>query len=385
MEYRIELGIDVKAKEYKSKISLRQSSQKDDIKEFLIHRDTHINEIMVNGNLVEWVMEDVELSFIPEAKKLILKLEPEVWAMGSTTIEFDIKGYIDIIKYDINQISDNFIELNIYSPWYPVAPDLREAEARIAISGLDDFYVLKASKNDGKWNLNLEGMDNYIIAFHKPQISGMLVEAGLIRVISNNNSEVTGRIQSGIKEILDFYNNIFYNNSAVERQLDIVIAPRINGGGYCRENLIVMTEAKLTKVEYERFLAHELSHLWFVGAKVLSWEDWLNESFAEYCSLLYIEEKYGREPYETAINKYKEYTKNCPPVKGSDRNSEEGSKIRYKGTVVLHEMRELFGLRRVQEVFNILYQLEVKTTNNLIDKLKTTNDELACFLEEKIG
>lgn len=384
MEYLIDLKIDVKAKEFKSKVNLRHFEQTDSIKEFLIHRDTHINEIMVNGNSVEWFMEDVEMSFIPEAKKLILKLEPEICAKRCTTIEFNIKGYIDKIKYDINQISDNYIELNIYSPWYPAVTDLREAKATISISGLDNFYVVKASKNDSKWNLNLKGIDNYIIAFYKPKIREMKLEAGLIRLISNKDSETIDIIQNSIKEILDFYNNIFYNNPPTKRELDIVIAPRINGGGYCRENLIVMTEAKLTKEEYERSLAHELSHFWFVGAEVLSWEDWLNESFAEYCSLLYIEEKYGREPYLKAIHKYKEYTKNCPPIKDSDRNSEQGSKIRYKGTVVLHEMRELFGLKIVKEVFNVLNELEIKTTNNLIDKLKTVNEELSYFLEEKI-
>ena len=130
--------------------------------------------------------------------------------------------------------------------------------------------------------------------------------------------------------------------------------------------------------------AHELSHLWFVGADVSSWEDWLNESFAEYASLLFIEDKYGRQAYDNVIDKFKEYTEKCPSIKDSDRNSKKGSKVRYKGTVLLHQIRELFGIESIKEVFNQLDQLKVKRTENLINELKLTNEDVAYYIEEKI-
>lgn len=380
MEYKIELDIDVKKKEFMSLINLKYSVE-EDIKEFLIHKNTVIEGITINGSQAEWDIEDVDMAFIPEAKKLILKYskvsnEPEI-------IIFSIKGSIDIIKYDINQISDKYIELNLYSPWYPVATDLRKAKADIDIYGIDDFYLLKGNKkSNGTWNLSFEELDFYIIAFLSPWIKEIKFEYGVVNLIGRKENKVIPIIEDGIRDILGFYNNIF--KKVVDVNLDIVIAPREKGSGYCRENLIVMTEARLSKEKYERFLAHELSHLWFIGAEVLSWEDWLNESFAEYISLLYIEKKYGRSTYEEAINKLREYTKKCPPIKDSDRNSEEGSKIRYKGTILLHEMRELFGLDSMYEVFNILIQLNEKKTEGLIVELKKFNPKLGIFLEDKI-
>ena len=386
MEYLIELALDVKIKEFRSKINLTHDKHPDNLKEFFIHENTEINSILVNDSPVKWFTEDIEHPFIPDADKLVLKSDTLTDIDGPTNIELDIKGHIDITTYDINQISDDYIELNIYSPWYPLPIDLRSSKATTSISGLEEFYLLKGRKdeNDKRWHLELEGTDNYIIAFRQPQLEELQLEVGLIRLINSRVCEKRDLIKGSIEEILDYYNDIFSDKVDSQRELNVVIAPRKKGSAYCRPDLIVMTEAEMPRQRYEMILAHELSHIWFTGAEVASWEDWLNESFAEYCSLLYIEEKYGREPYKEAIKKMIKDTKNCPPIKGSDRTSEEGAKIRYKGTVLLHELREQFGLDIVKEIFNQLCQLEVKTTDNLIDKLEGTNQEVARFLAEKI-
>ncbi len=385
MEYEMDLSIDPNRKEYSAYIKLNYSLDIKDIGEFLIHKASKLKSILYNGFPITWFMQEVKMSFIPEAIKLVLNSPKGQVKDLETTIEFFIEGTIDKINSEMNQISNNYIELNIYSPWYPVPYNLPRTKGSISIKGLEGFYVVKGSKNKAVWTLNLEGNDNYIIAYKNPKIEIINGDNISIRLIfdgSTSSSAYLPLINRNVQEILRCFEQYFSTKASVQEKLDIVIAPRAKGGGYCRDNLIVMSIAEMTETQYAQFLAHELSHLWFKGAEVLSWEDWLNESFAEYISLIYIEEKYGKDLYEKGIQKLKQYSNSCPPIKGSDRNSEEGSKVRYKGTLLLHELRQHYGLDAVIMIMNVLIQLEEKTTEKLIEAVGQKNPEIASFLDK---
>ncbi len=387
LEYEIDLNIDPNRKKYSAYIKLNYSLNRKDIGEFLIHRSSKIKSILYHSSPIPWFLQEVEMSFIPEAKKLVLNLPEGQVKDLETTLEFYIEGVIDKIKSELNQVSSNYIELNIYSPWYPVPYNLPRSRGRISIKGLEEFYVVKGNKDLDMWVLNLEGNDNYVIAYKNPKLQVINYEGLSIRVIYDAGiacSECLQLINRNIKDILSFYGRIFHTNITLNEKLDIVIAPREKGGGYCRDNLIVMSMAKLTEEQYALFFAHEISHLWFKGAEVLSWEDWLNESFAEYISLLYIEEKFGKDSYDAGIEKLKLYSSSCPPIKGSDRNSEEGSRVRYKGTLLLHKLRQHYGLDAVIMIMNTLIQLEEKTTQKLVEAVGQKNSEIAIFLDKRL-
>ncbi|MDT8401169.1 MAG: hypothetical protein RQ743_05700 [Bacteroidales bacterium] len=53
-----------------------------------------------------------------------------------------------------------------------------------------------------------------------------------------------------------------------------------------------------SRIGYARYPAHEISRLWWLRADANTWEDWLNEGFAEYTALVVLRELYGKEYFE---------------------------------------------------------------------------------------
>jgi aminopeptidase N len=101
-------------------------------------------------------------------------------------------------------------------------------------------------------------------------------------------------------------------------------------------------------------MAHELAHQWWgVSVATGSWSDfWLNEGFAKYVSLLYLEHAKGRQPFEAAIEGLRSRLKELQ-ANGKDRpvHFEEwkdamealGPLPYVKGALFLHRLRERMG------------------------------------------
>ena len=93
---------------------------------------------------------------------------------------------------------------------------------------------------------------------------------------------------------------------------------------------------------HESIVAHELAHQWFGDAvHVGRWGDiWLNEGFARFCEILWLESYYGPEFGRIWLDRIwrSDYA-------GSLRDPENlfGSTIYNKGAWVLHQLRQVMG------------------------------------------
>ncbi len=91
----------------------------------------------------------------------------------------------------------------------------------------------------------------------------------------------------------------------------------------CRTRWRNGSERKLTTAEHRadllRYLAHEAAHFWWTLAPADTWEDWLNESFAEYSALLLIRDRFGEEEFRTRMDRKRESAEGTPPIWGFDR------------------------------------------------------------------
>ena len=95
----------------------------------------------------------------------------------------------------------------------------------------------------------------------------------------------------GYHEIAEFYRS-FYGNDKMGK-MTLFFLPDIGEdfGGYKRDGLIVFTAVKEDIPSALHHIAHELAHSYAMGADCYSWEDWLNETHAEWSALLYELEK----------------------------------------------------------------------------------------------
>ena len=100
----------------------------------------------------------------------------------------------------------------------------------------------------------------------------------------------------------------------------------------------------------EKVLSHELAHQWF-GDMITcrTWHDlWLNEGFAQYCTGLYLERRYGADSYWAYMNQQLNDARTAQGAIGNPDTSSVyslfGSALMYaKGASVLHMLRHVLG------------------------------------------
>lgn len=105
---------------------------------------------------------------------------------------------------------------------------------------------------------------------------------------------------------------------------------------------------------FDWLLQHEFSHEWF-GNQVTNadWDDmWLHEGFGTYMQPLYGQYLYGDMPYFSMLQNERSMVKNAFPIVTGRSQLEEdvydakrgpGNDIYYKGSLMLHSLRQMIG------------------------------------------
>lgn len=365
LEYKIDVSINAKKGEFESICEI-SFDDKQEMIEFLVHQSIIIRSIEAGEENLKYVITDFdELQFMPESKKIT------VFGKDIHNFTINYEGRLAELKNKVNSLKEDTVELNIYSSWYPVQLNLPEANYNISITGLEEFEVIHGTKNGKSWKLNIKSSnDAYIIAFKNCIIKRINNENVNIDIYSNNlkGKEIIDIIATQLEDIYNFYVKLFGNiNQTFE--LIFAIMNRVIGGGYFRKNLIVIPINDRTEEEWIHFLAHELAHRWWTGASTITWEDWLNESIAEFSSWLYIEHKLGDTVYKDIISEYENEVKQCPPIRNLERGNEYVYYSRFKGAQILSKLRKKFGNEYLINVLKLLLNLPERNTDDWIKEI----------------
>lgn len=290
------------------------------------------------------------------------------------------------------------MELGIYTPWFPVTEKLGDALFKANVS-IDPEYTVVSSGTISRTN------DEWSIVQSKPEGTCTIIASNKFNCVKQKLNQLAmnvyyvdselkkeaSKIGSLSKWIVENYATQFGVTDS--NDFSIVIAPREDGGGYCRQGLVVImpgdsmkTDSLGGEIKIFRHIAHELAHLWWTKADSTSWEDWLNESFAEYSSLMAVRDKYGKDEFVKLINEYKERAKNLPAIKGIDRGNKRAFEVLYiKGSVLLNELESEVGRERFLRLLQLLHVNEVDTTCKFLKQLlNLTNQDTVDNFSKKL-
>lgn len=351
---------------------------------FFLHRNLAIESF--SGEDVKTYSFDTTsvppFPFTPEAGRLIVKLKTPIDKNETADFRVGYSGRIGTVTpWKINRIREDWVELGLYSPWFPYDPNQKELSYKINLK-LEGNYEAAANgsvqRKGGAFEITNPSADNDIVIaaskyLRKRNLTGDGFSINLSSAVEIADSTAENILSMG-EGIFQNYKKWFGDNNALETS--ILIAPRETGGGYARKGFIVLSKISdsdfsNSRTDYLRYFAHEIAHLWFYSAPGESWEDWLNESFAEFAALMTLREMAGGEEFLKRINRKKEKINSLPPIRGIDRKSEQAYGVLYnKGCCRLYELEQEIGKEDFLKLMSWIYVNHISSTESVIEEIE---------------
>ena len=374
---------------------------------FYLHRQLNISRLegrRVLGYQYEPNQEELP-SFLPQASILDIYFNPPLGKEETALIQFDYQGNItDWPVESANVITTDWSELGRYLPWFPMQYNGTPSSLTFTLKvKCPAGYQVSSYGNytlaDGNWFFNWPHPTNDIVVAVGTSLEPRLYESETNHVYfaSSTFSEAAStQLGEEMLWILDRLSGWY--GPTRPSDFTLIESPRALGGSYARRSLIVLSGLNeldyLNQREpYLRYLAHEAAHTWWWEAPTDSWEDWLNESLAEYSAMLAIRERYGTETFDRFMSYKRERVPDFLPLWKFDRQDISTpekqaavDRLLYdKGTLVLHSLAERISHQRFLEFCRAMLWSGVTGTGHMLDLLEEVEDkDTRRWMEEEL-
>ena len=370
------------------------SSDSLDTLTFGLHKQLVLD--MVTGNqLVDYQFDTTKaypLQYMPEARLLSLYFDPPLRIGQRIVITFQYSGKItDRSQWLANVVTDEWVEMGLYLPWFPYNHDYGDFTFKVDVE-CDSGYQVRSlgdyTKTDAVWHFEWKNPINDIVIVASRELKTTEINRDKYNVnvhYMTVSDSIANKLAEDLIWILALYDNWFGRHKPME--LSLIQSPRESGGGYARRGLIVLggldDQSYIDNQEaWFRYVSHEAGHLWWTGASVESWEDWLNEGFAEYSALLVVREKFGQEAYERRLAGKRENIEGTKPIWGANRSGSTDDEKREiqaifydKGPVLLSELSAKIGYDNFLQICQDMIANHVTSTDQFLTLLSTREGE----------
>ncbi len=333
--------------------------------EFYLHRDLHV---VIDGDKVEkFRRHDQPFVFAPDSATWQVELAQDVAAGEVVEVCFDYTGTLPQPfpqGWETNRLTPQWVELGMYGPWFPWNNQYGAFTYQVKIY-IDQGYTIVGLGNTERktdhWLLTSSQPVEDIVLTAAEGLTQAGGEAGIyVFCARQEDSQGARQLADDARWTLDYFSR-WLGQRRVRAGLTVVMAPRDKGGGYARPGFVVMQG-----LDRKNFI-HELAHLWWTGAPVDSWEDWLNEAFAEYSAVRALKELEGREAFERYLDNKRAHTQGLPPIRNLPRDHKDAWLVLYhKGALILHQLQQALGEEAFTGLLRRCLREEVDTTDGLI-------------------
>lgn len=355
---------------------------------FSINSLLEIDSIESETKKLSWYKnKDYEPIFREKAQEIIVKSDIDFKTL-KIKYHGKISGYFNIIE-------ENRKALSFYSVWYPQETNTQMSDVLIRIHNLSDHFVLKADfDGDQKiWTYGDKGYDGgNIIALKKDNYYVSSEGIFDFYYLSDEEGEAGQYLKYYFKDVLDFYQNKLYRPKEIAKMDMVSLLMPQASGAYYRKELIVLSRilsedcpSNTLRVNLAAIVAHEVAHNWCNGADCDTWDDWLNETTAEWSSLLYALYKDDTELFDHILDwKLKNYKK-APVIKTSD-GIRPTIGVHDRGTILFYEIYKKYNKDILMEMLRTFVFLKEKSTNAyLIELKKNLGEEIAYVVERGLS
>ncbi len=313
-------------------------------------------------------------------------------------IEIEYAGHIhprikESTMPTMGYIKRDFVELACYSAWYPVPMNI---ETNMS------FEISIESPKDWKWMVNgvlqkvEQGGNSSVWKWKQNSFVNDITMIGLPErdAFSSDESSFWGPksivasqriLDKDIKELekrlIDWLGKHGKSTS-----IKFVVTPRTEGGAYTRSGMIVVGGGYSTDPGLRRqvlqAMCHEVCHDWFYKASVRSYDNWIDEALAEYCSIMVTEDLLdnGFLDWRTKITLEKlENQGEIPSIRSLTRDSNTAYAAYYfRGFLLLNEIAKHFGRDKVNSLIGEFAQF-------CIEQKSVSTDNFQELLERRLG
>ena len=313
-------------------------------------------------------------------------------------IEFEYSGHIHPPRKDsemprMGYIKSDFVELACYSAWYPVP---------LSMETYMSFLVSLESPADWTWDANgehtgTEGSDETSVwTWKQDRKVNDLTLVGMPKHSAYNDpaSFFWGTKQMvGSQKVFDEHIHRlsgmleeWLGPRGTKAPLRFVITPRQQGGAYARSGMVVVgggypTESSLHNAVLQA-MCHEICHDWFCKASPLTYDNWVDEALAEFCSIHIVNDYVNEDFLTSRIANTKERLEKAgelPAIRELVRDKEESyAAFYFRGFLLLNEIAESVGVSRFREVVGEFARVSTQSVS-------ITSDMFLDLIQKKLG
>lgn len=331
---------------------------------------------------------------LPQAGVLDVYFNPPLSHNETALIQFEYQGTItEWPAESANIITPDWAELGQSLPWFPFQfngqpSDLTftlrvQAPVEYQVGSLGSYTF-----DENSWYFNWPHPTSDIVIVAGPSLEPRQFESQPNRVFLSSATfgEIAAKqLGEDMLWTLERFSGWFGPTRPTD--FTLIESPRPLGGSYARRGLIVLgginEQDYLSQREaYLRYLAHEAAHAWWWEAPANTWEDWLNEGFAEYSALLALRERFGDETFERFLERKRERVSGLPPIWELDRKDTDTpekqatvDRLLYdKGPWLLNNLAQRIGYQRFLELCRAMLWSGVTQTQHFLDLLEEVED-----------
>jgi hypothetical protein len=317
-----------------------------------------------------------QFSYAPSGAPLTVTFRKPLEPHRTATFRIRYAGKLEAHPWGVNVLSEPWTELGVYSAWYPFEPEGAPFTYALEVS-VEPAQAVTANADvtgtGATWRLRESEPTSDLVVITAPDLRVRAVEREGMRLVVAAQGVEEPAIEAFVASAAHVCETFggWFGRPDLPR-VTFALHRREAGGAYSRPRFVSMPLAGGRFAPGEQtWMPHEVAHFWWRGAPVTTWEDWLNESFAEYAAWMYLRETAGTAAFDARVERARMGTRGAPPVWGVERTSERAHDVLYLvGPLRLLELEGTIGRGRFLELLASLQRRRVSSTAELLDRVE---------------